>query len=301
MKVHCYARRRLRPFHGTVQTIAIQHPDNAGHGEAETSNGVDWNLYVGHPDLVAHTGLSEVRFGTWRAGDTPKRAAVRGTARAALIEELGEMLFAALLEHADNVPFALADCHECWLLDADDTPLVLIDSVIDAEERSPWDRPRWHPGTAAETDFDSPDGGVEALVEQIAQRAGGKPRAVWIERAADDSGRDQAGRVYASDDFPVGLLRTDWDDPADSRRAMAFLGWQAPWLLQLAGLDPTWRATLERAAWLRPQEVARVWRLYPEILDAETLKVARVQASLMGDKDAQGMYQEPFLPVYLEV
>ncbi|MCB1735523.1 MAG: hypothetical protein H6981_06510 [Gammaproteobacteria bacterium] len=301
MKVHCYARRRLRPFHGTVQTIAIQHPDNAGHGEAETSNGIDWSLYVGHPDLVAHTGLSEVRFGTWRTGDTAKRAAVRGTTRDVLIEDLGARLLDALHDHADKLPFTPIDRHECWLLDIHGAPLVLIDSVIDAEECTPWDRPNWHPGTAAEEGFTSPDGGVADLVRQVRERAGRCPRAAWIKRASDDAGTDQAGIAYPADRFPPTLLRTDWDNEADRRRAIAFIGWQAPWLLQLTGLDPALRAELERAAWQRPQEVARIWRLYPEILDTERLKVARIQASLMGESDARGLYQEPFLPVQVEV
>lgn len=301
MNVHCYARRRLRPFHGTVQTVAVSFADHAGHGEAETADGRTWNLYVGHPELVAHTGLSEVRFGTWHAGERVKRAAVRGTARSGLIEDIGAQLIAALAAHADAVPFALQDRHECWLLDRDAHPLALIDAVINPDERSPWERPRWHPGSAAEAGFHTAAGGVAELVAQVAALAGPPPRAVWIERRDDGGGTDERGRVLSAEAFPPALLRADWVRDEHTALAQAFLAWQAPWLLQLSGFDDAARACLETAAWQRPQEVARAYRLYPRVLDPEALQIARVQARLMGEDDDRGMYQEPFLPVYVEV
>ena len=62
--MRCHGSRILSPFHGTLHTISVEH------GDAETTDGVHWVLYVAHDKIVAHTGLSEVRYGTWQAGTT---------------------------------------------------------------------------------------------------------------------------------------------------------------------------------------------------------------------------------------
>ncbi|MGB5774468.1 MAG: hypothetical protein WBP89_07375, partial [Sedimenticolaceae bacterium] len=112
MMVECFARRIMAPFQGVLQVIRV------GAGEAESTDGVHWVLYAAHPDILAHSGLSEVRFGTWSVDTGLRRAMVRGTAAGNLIEYIGEPLIGALEAFAGQVPFALHDHLECWLLDA---------------------------------------------------------------------------------------------------------------------------------------------------------------------------------------
>ena len=68
MMVECLARRIMAPFQGVLQIIRV------GAGEAESKDGVHWILYAAHPDILAHSGLSEVRFGTWSADTGLRRA-----------------------------------------------------------------------------------------------------------------------------------------------------------------------------------------------------------------------------------
>ena len=62
-QVRCFSQRLFRPFHGVMRTISIEH------GDAETTDGVSWILYVNHEDIVSHTGMSEVRYGSWSHED----------------------------------------------------------------------------------------------------------------------------------------------------------------------------------------------------------------------------------------
>jgi len=56
-------------------------------------------------------------------------------------------------------------------------------------------------------------------------------------------------------------------------------GWP-PLLLTLPDLDRDTRARLERAAVKRPTLVADLFRLYPEVVDADIVTRARVEARL---------------------
>lgn len=61
-----------------------------------------------------------------------------------------------------------------------------------------------------------------------------------------------------------------------------FLAWQAPWLLQLQNLGHDLRAHLEHLAGQRAGEVAKCHRLYPEVIHADRITAARVEAKLRG-------------------
>ncbi|PVV17131.1 MAG: hypothetical protein B6D79_17150, partial [gamma proteobacterium symbiont of Ctena orbiculata] len=95
--------------------------------------------------------------------------------------------------------------------------------------------------------------------------------------------------------FPTLLLRECWNDAVQQQLVSDFLNWQAPWLLQLP-LSPEIRIRLERAAWERPLETSRVYRLFPEILDEKGLTTTRVKARIMHEKPLTQSVNEPFYP-----
>ena len=106
-------------------------------------------------------------------------------------------------------------------------------------------------------------------------------------------------RDFTCDDFPPLLLQQDWPT-RDQRRLVAdYLAWQAPWLLQLE-LEVTLRKRLEQAAWQRPRETGRVYRLFPVICDDAGLTVARVKARMLQEDPRAKASNEPFYPFFNE-
>lgn len=286
MIVECFARRIMAPFQGVLQVIRV------GAGEAESVDGVNWVLYAAHPDILAHSGLSEVRFGTWSLGTGLRRAMVRGTAAGGLIERIGQPLIGALEAFAAQAPFPLGDCFECWLLDADTRePLVLIDSLMPDEPVPPAALARWLPGKAARDEF----AGLDALERMIAQRAGRRPEAGWFERDGEGGGYDAARRYLPEAVFPRFLMTTQWPEQGQRRLARAFIDWWAPALLQLHHLSDAERSGLERAAARRAGVLARLFRLYPKTIDERLIRVARVQARMQRSNARTAHYEEPFL------
>lgn len=288
MIVECFARRIMAPFQGVLQVIRV------GDGEAESTDGINWVLYAAHPDILAHSGLSEVRFGTWTREGGLRRAMVRGTAAGDLIERIGEPLVGALEAFGAQTPFPLQDRREYWLLDAQTgEPLVLIDSRLVDEPVPPAELPRWLPGKAARDEFVA----LAELEQQVAQRAGRRPRAVWFERDANGDASGPRGNRYPAELFPRFLLTTRWPGPGPRQRriAEAFIEWWAPALLQLHHLSDSERGRLERAAARRATAIARLFRLYPKTIDECLIRVARVQARMQVSHDAPAHYEEPFL------
>ncbi len=286
MIVECFARRIMAPFQGVLQVIRV------GAGEAESTDGQHWVLYAAHPDILAHSGLSEVRFGTWSADHGLRRAHVRGTAAGSLIEDIGEPLIGALEAFAGQAPFPLQDYLEYWVLDeATGEPLVLLDSLMPGEPVPPAGHPRWLPGQAARSEFSA----LDVLEEMIARRAGKRPQAAWFERDSQGAGTGLDGSRFAETFFPRLLLTTRWSETRQRRLAESFIDWWAPALLQLHHLKDRERARLERAAARRASVLARLFRLYPKTLDERLIRVARVQACMQASTETAAHYEEPFL------
>jgi hypothetical protein len=286
MIVDCFARRILAPFQGVLQVVRV------GDGEAESTDGLNWVLYAAHPDILAHSGLSEVRFGTWSRAGGLRRAMVRGTAAGGLVERIGQPLIGALEAFADQVPFPLRDHQECWLLDGDSgEPLVLLDSRLPGESMPVQSAPSWLPGQAAREGF-ADLAGLEAA---LARRAGRRAQAAWFLRQADGSALGPDRRRLPASLFPRLLLTTRWSEPCERRLAEGMIDWWAPALLQLQHLDAGERTRLERAAARRALVLERLFRLYPQVLDPVTLRAARVQARMQSSPGSSGAhYTEPF-------
>lgn len=290
-QVHCYSQRLLSPFHGVMQVIAIEH------GEAETTDGVNWVLYVSHEDIVSHTGLPEIRYGSWSRQGGLKLSMVRGTENSNVIDIIGEKLVLALEEHAAAIPFSLNDCFECWILADDGQPLALIESVADEDKMRAFESPAWHPGMAAFNEFQSDFGDAEQLRRLINERAGSRSRTLWLRRKKNDFGFSgdaltESGEVIRASEMPARLLLEKWHQSDHESLVRDYLDWQAPWLLQLDNFDDEARRVLELQAWKRPLLCAKQYHLFAKVLDETQLKVVRVQARLMGyDSKNQGVIE----------
>ncbi|MCB1788154.1 MAG: hypothetical protein KDJ33_18010 [Gammaproteobacteria bacterium] len=286
MIVECFARRIMAPFQGVLQMIRV------GAGEAESVDGRHWVLYAAHPDILAHSGLSEVRFGTWSTATGLRRAVVRGTAAGSLIERIGQPLIGALEAFAGQAPFPLHDRMEYWLVDGlSGRPLILLDSLLADEPVPPAEPPNWLPGKAARDEF----AGLAELEQMLIRRAGPRPRGLWFGRDDQGGGRDPEQRYHPPQYFPRLLLTTDWPEPRQRTLARAFIDWWSPALLQLQHLSDSERGSLERAAAQRAGVLARLFRLYPKTIDEDLIRVARVQARMQASRSSVAHYEEPFL------
>lgn len=290
-QIRCFGQRLLSPFHGVLQVIAIEH------GEAETTDGVNWVLYVSHEDIVSHTGMSEIRYGSWNQHDGLKLSMVRGTESNTVIDRVGEQLTRAVEKCAAAVPFPLNDRFECWLLSSDGLPLALIDSVDSEEKKQVYGSLAWHPGVAAFENFHSDFGDAEKLQGLINKTAGARSRTLWVTRKKSAYGYagdavSEHGDIIEASAFPRYLLLENWENEGDSGLVGDYLAWQAPWLLQLDVFDDETRRRLEQQAWQRPLLCAKQYNLFASVLDETQLKVVRVQARLMGyDSKAQGIIE----------
>ena len=290
-QIRCFGQRLLSPFQGVMQVIAIEH------GEAETTDGVNWVLYVIHEDIVSHTGMSEIRYGSWSQHDGLKLSMVRGTESNNVIDRVGEQLAIAVEKYAGSLPFSLNDNVECWLMSSDDLPLALIDSVASEEDKQVYESLSWHPGVTAFETFQSSFGNAKKLQSLVNKKAGAQARTLWLSRKHSGHGYcgdalTESGEIIEASAFPQRLLLENWDNEEDRGLVRDYLAWQAPWLLQLDTFDDKTRHQLELQAWQRPLLCASQYHLFARVLDETRLKVVRVQARLMGyDSQAQGVVE----------
>lgn len=301
----CYSQRLVNPFRGILSVVETEDAD------AVSSDGVHWALYIhGETEDVRMSDgslrdvvLPDIKFGDWSARDGLKRSPVRNVADLDRLDAIGSHLLEAVKRAASDIPFPLRDQDELWLLDRDDRPLALLCVAVNEGERETPQNLSWRPGEIAKARFVSDHELVNAdagrcaglVVEDLINAAcGARPRAQWFWRSSDGSGVGQdgvaidsaiMGRTLAASEFPPLLLGTAWAAPRERALIEEFLDWQAPWLLQLQHLSRDARARLEQLAARRPGEVAKCHRLYPEVIDADRLTAARVEAQLRGALD----------------
>jgi hypothetical protein len=134
---------------------------------------------------------------------------------------------------------------------------------------------------------DEPENAGDYLTRLINTTAGPAPRAQWFRRSADGRGHGMGGinlpgnleiRSLPRQAFPEFFLRLPDASPAQQHLLEAFFDWQAPCLLLLSHLSGAQRAHYEQRAVRRARAVDRHYRLYPEILDADAIRAARVEA-----------------------
>jgi hypothetical protein len=295
MHLQTYSQRMLCPCHGMLQVVRVDG------GVAESLDGYSWKLFVADASIISHTGLSEVRYAEWNPRTGCSRSRIRGTSTASIIEETGERLVSALADCAGRVPFEPLDRLEYWLADAaSGKPLALLDSRTEWDQPGCCDSPQWHPGATAGGCFTSEFGDAGGLTKMIKERAGNRPGGFWVERTESGGGRRMTGETLDPEQFPELFLATDWPESRQTRLVHDFLAWQAPWLLQIHGLKPATRRWLEQAAWQRPVETGKLFRLFPKVYDTPGLTVTRVKARVMHTQPMETGQAEPFYPFFNE-
>lgn len=316
----CFGQRLLNPYRGVVHTV------RQGSAEAVSVDGRHWDIYVSNESLLAGLGqdpvqvrrarISDIRYGHWSSETGLKRGSLYPSEDFRRMEAMGARVYEQLLRVHDSVPFPLADDFELWLLDAAGWPLALLASTLAEEDMDLDIAPEWHAGHAALEGFEHDLRGLPSaggrpaayLGRYINALAGARPSAQWFLRAPDGGGlglegvrlaAELRGRDLEAHAFPAFFLGREGHDAEHLRLIDAFHGWQAPWLLQLPGIDAASRAALERAARAQPQEVLARHRLYPEVVDRAQLSAALVEA--MMSRAAPAPVEAPLSPQYIEL
>ena len=301
MTFECYSQRLLNPFRGSVNCIRYRSAD------AVTADGVQWDIYVSNEWLLqgltgSHKAqVSDIRYGSWSAATGLQRGPRCPSDDFRALEEMGDTLYAHLLEVHAQIPFPFLDHFELWLLDNADRPLALIDSALRPEDIDLRQPARWTPGlncrktfapaTPATLPLDPAKTGTVAdyLAHYVNSRTSDVATAQLFQRAPDGSGSGVAGinldprlehRQLAGADFPGLLLDRRHHDAAHRQLIDDFIRWQAPWLLLLPSLDGDMRRTFEQQARAQPAKLVQAFHCYPEIIDQSVIDAARVEVRL---------------------
>jgi hypothetical protein len=299
MIIECYAQRLLNPFRGVVQIVRYEA------AEAVSSDGLHWDIYVSNDELTrdlapgTRVQTSDIRYGSWSPDRGLRRGPLYPSDDFLRMEAMGAIVYEHLLRVHDQLPFALRDRYEFWLLDAAGQPLALLDSACEEGELAQECATVWRAGIAASEGFVSeamqtirPEGAANAadyLSAYINRGAGEHPAAQWFLREPGGSGlglhgaeldASLVGRRLDVMDFPEFFIARTGHDAGHTRLIADYLAWQAPWLLLLANLDPAQRRQSEQQARAQPFVVEQLYRLYPEIADAAVIQAARVEAML---------------------
>ncbi len=306
--MECYSVRRLSPFRGTLHMIRFKED------RAVTADGVNWQIQLWRPFRELNWGrLGQEpvswRFlvaGVWNRNMGFERFPVDPTMDVADVESASRGLIRQIEQHAGALPFAPADFVELWLLDREQrTPLALLASTRETEHCARIKEARWVATAPGDLSFVSDtltqDAAFarqlnrssahhrDALTALVQNAAGRPPVAQWFLREADGSGRGLAGvglepalvgRRLQRERFPEVLLSQHWMDGRARSLVHDFLAWQAPRLLTLFGLSRVTRAFWESIASPCAEEVARLHRLYPEVVDDRLVTKSRVEAAL---------------------
>lgn len=309
MTIECYSQRLLNPYRGTMQVIRFEA------AEAVSLDGVQWDIYVANDSLLeglaasALAQVSDIRYGSWSEARGLRRGPLYPSEDFRRMEAMGAIVYRHLRQVHAQVPFPLRDGYECWLLDAQRQPLALLQSALDDIGTLAQPLPVWKPGLAARERFESASGSAsrnasEQLAEYINGLAGSTPLARWYRRAADGSGcaLDDVDSVsHPLESFPSLCLRASGHPREVAGLVADYLDWQAAWLLCLPGISPGDRQRLESQARKQAEVVASLYRLYPEIIDAEAINAARVEARLMHSRAAMAEAPDATSTFYIEL
>lgn len=271
-----YSLRRLSPYQGTVQVAEMPGL------RAMSADGVTWQVQL------QNQGTRYSAREIWRADG-------RGT----LIETEFTRDFLRALEQHPPLPFPLADRLELWLLDAAEAmPLAILASALPHMAPPRLTRVDWQAALKGDEGFHAmryaslnPGTGAapyhEVLESRIRETAGPRPRAQWFRRDEDGGGEgcngfdlDPAleGRRLGRERFPELLLRERWDNRGDSYLVRDYHDRHAVRLLTHSRLARLTRDRLERAACRQAEQLYQVRHLLPEIVNAELVQVAMVEA-----------------------
>lgn len=274
--IKAYSQRLMPPFSGQVQ---IAESDRA---RALTMDGENWEVhfcYAAHLRTGPDDPDGQRSYRRVAYMDQEELLGIQQRSPQESIDVDERIIELADFLAAVSLPFPAADRFEYWLLDpADGSPLALIFSCNQAGQMATYPvRPEWTALPAAVLPIEATpeekgrsDSPVNYRLESlVARRAGSKPVARWFERGVDET-----------DSFPPCLIREDWQDPADHDLCRRYINRQSTRLLMLHNLRHEDRLRLEIAAKDHIFEVARFFRLYPDVADEALMTAMRVEARL---------------------
>ena len=313
MTIEYYSQRLLNPFRGVMNVIRYQS------AEAVTTDGVHWEIYVSNDELRkgldphAHVQTSDIRYGHWSLQGGLKRGPIFPSADFKRLEDMGAVVYEALLDQHAQLPFPLRDRYELWLLDRAQQPLCLLHSVVLKEDIMLDISLRWRAGNLCAELFRPPLGEPEhaatILTQHINDLTADPATARWFLR--DDNGAaialdainlaNSTSTSHTAEQFPRFFIREEHADPALTALIQAFLQWQAPWLLLLQDLAQPVRYELEQHARKQALLVEQHFRLYPNVIDESFLRAARVEAILRKSQPQEEKPDRAMSTWYLEL
>jgi hypothetical protein len=318
----CYAQRLLNPFRGVMNVI-----EHEG-AEAVTIDGRHWDIYVRDTALVEDLAdshkvqTSDIRYGSWSEKQGLKRGAIYPSDDFKVLEHRGAIVYEYLLNHHREIPFPFIDVYELWLLDEQGLPLALLASATDRRHIDLDSRVQWRAGHECTRHFKSAAAAplnrrddtllsaCERLDRHVNRRAGPEPAAQWFLRDTDGTGTGLAGinlperlasRRLSGQRFPPFFVADCPHDDVEQQLIEDYLAWQAPCLLLLQSLDRHARERLERQAAGRALAVERHHRLYPAVVDPESIQAARVEALLRASDPSGDTEEETMATYYVEL
>jgi len=237
-----------------------------------------------------NAGRREMRYlraGFWSRSAGLQRLALQPGLDGAAVQQAGDQLVRAVAAAQGELPFALADSLECWLLDRSGQPLALVASARPEDGPAGKRVLRWIAAALEERQLgQAPQGAPLADdLENLLRRTAQGGRIGWFrrERAGHGAGSPldpAAGEPLAGDAFPCLPLRPDWALAADQSLVDAWVAWMAPGLLCLPYLTAQDYLRLQSLALQRAESVDRLWRLYPAAVDRAFIDRCRVEARL---------------------
>lgn len=259
---NAYSQKLGPPFSGQVQIV-----------ESDTYRAVTLD---GHTWEIQYVNRAHIRVTTVTADELKARSRAPGEVGAEADQRLTE-----LKDYLADVklPFPASDHFECWVLDKEDqTPIAMVFSCSKPEHMSKF--PSYPDWTAlpdsvmsivkTEKEIAAKMAPVNYRFERlVAERAGINRKGKWFDR-----------REHDDSFFPPCLVTQDWQSEEDTSLFHRYIERQAPRLLMLQGLPGTLREKLEQFSKPNAMEVARFYKLYPEIVDTELIKALRVQARI---------------------
>lgn len=284
-RARCYALRRLNPFLGVLQVI------ETSRGRASTTNGVAWHIELlverppewGSLGSTGEKSMAWYLYGLWseKEGLVCKPSAVQTADHQSARD--AEQIIALLQSRLHNIPFALADQRELWLLDKRrKKPLALLYAMQPGAE-VPGPMPRYwtaclgRAGVGGQRRFPE----IDRLHAAVRREAGFNLQHLWVNWDTKRvSVKSDSGENLNAADFPVFGIREDWPDRELQELVRRYIDWIAPSLLTLPYLQDVQRARLEASLSKQACSVEYHWRTYPKLLDPDKITEARVRARL---------------------
>ena len=297
-QTRCYGIRRVNPFLGVLQIIKTDA------GRAITANGVVWDIELltyspggwGSLDKMDKQ-LAYYRYGLWSQDDGLVSRPLASQIDDELLKQQCHDLIEVVRDNRDKLPFQLIDSRELWLFDSDNqVPIALLaSSVPDSKIRPPqpryWSSALGKNGVSSQYRFP----GADDLEMIVKQRAGFNINRHWISRQQDGSGVIESSQTLLSIDmFPPFLITEQWQDAKHAELVNGYLEWIAPTLLTLQHLTRTERLRMEKCLNIQARSIEHHWHLYPEVIEAEFLTVARVKGRMQNLQKEENIDYEKY-------